>query len=265
MFDHTKWNNYTTEGARCIAIDNDNTIWVGNSYTGLMKYEDSEWTTFTIDDGLISDKIYSITIEKNGIIWVGTDIGVSMFDGSKWENFDTSNGLLAGYVYEIVIDKSGNKWFLCYNGNGGVSKYDGENWTSYNTKNGLVNNSAVSAFIDKKGNIWIGTNDGISKISDIQTPIKKISKQRLDINKITALFNQFSNTVSIEFCLSKTENINVDLFNLQGKKISTLFSGRKHAGKHIIKFNKSFLSPGAYIYSFNAGRKNSVCRKLILF
>lgn len=39
---------------------------------------------YTVEDGLISNRVYSLTTDKNGFIWASTDFGLEQFDGRKF-------------------------------------------------------------------------------------------------------------------------------------------------------------------------------------
>jgi ligand-binding sensor domain-containing protein len=50
-------------------------------------------------------------VDHNGILWAGTDGGVSWFDGARWRTYTTRDGLIDNFVYAIAVDDEGNKWF----------------------------------------------------------------------------------------------------------------------------------------------------------
>jgi len=157
-----KWvNYYSRTNVRCIVPDG-NTMWVGTG--GGVCQSDLQGNilqSFTKDNGLASNDIYSIAIDAQGNKWFGTDAGVSKFDGTTWTNYTaTANGLAGNDVRSIAIDAQGNKWFGT---DAGVSKFDGTNWTTYTTANGLTSNSIRSIAIDAQGNKWFGTSGGVSK------------------------------------------------------------------------------------------------------
>ena len=52
-----------------------------------IKYDGEKLTTYSEKDGLQDDEIWGLTIDKNGLIWVGSIGGVSHFDGKKFTPF----------------------------------------------------------------------------------------------------------------------------------------------------------------------------------
>lgn len=71
---------------------------------------------YTVDDGLLSNHVYSVTQDDNGFIWLATNNGVSRFDGKNFKNFSAVNGLPDNDIVEIQADKQGRVWLSCNNG-----------------------------------------------------------------------------------------------------------------------------------------------------
>jgi ligand-binding sensor domain-containing protein len=128
------------------------------------------FTTYTVAQGLASNKVLSIAEDKAGYVWFGTDGGLSRYDpredvgagastGSKcFTTYTTKEGLANNAVFSIAGDKTGNLWFGT--GGGGVSRYDGTSFTTYSTAQGLANNTVYAIADDKTGSLWFGTGDG---------------------------------------------------------------------------------------------------------
>lgn len=115
-----------------------------------------------VDQGMISSYVRSITEDRNGNMWFGTEYGgFSKYDGKTFSHFTDKEGLSHVHVLSSLEDKSGNLWIGTYGG--GVSKYDGKTFTNYSEKEGLGNNAVNSIFEDKAGNLWFGTEGGVSK------------------------------------------------------------------------------------------------------
>lgn len=111
-------------------------------------------TTYTTEDGLANNSVNSIAIDTQGIIWFGTDAGISKYNETSWTNYITTD-IYSNHINAIVIDALGNKWF----GTGwGVLEFDGTTWTSYTTSDGLYYNEITAIECDREGVLWVGTN-----------------------------------------------------------------------------------------------------------
>lgn len=104
------------------AIDAKGIKWFGTWGGGLSRFDGKKFKNYTTADGLPGNIINAIEIDRQGIMWIGTNKGVSRFDGKTFKNFSTMNGLVGDYIYSIAIDAEGNKWFGTF---GGVSRYSG--------------------------------------------------------------------------------------------------------------------------------------------
>ncbi|MBM3237206.1 hypothetical protein FJZ31_13015 [Candidatus Poribacteria bacterium] len=117
------------------------------------------WKTYRSVDGLANNYVRTITQDKEGAIWVGTQLGgASRFDGKSWKTFTQKDGLANNFVPDIIQDKEGAIWFGT--GDSGVSRYDGKRWKTYTQKDGLASNAVLALMQDKEGTLWFGTMDG---------------------------------------------------------------------------------------------------------
>ncbi|PLX01597.1 MAG: hypothetical protein C0594_12900, partial [Marinilabiliales bacterium] len=120
--------------------------------------------TFSIENGLPQNAVYSITQDSKGFIWVGTNGGgACRFDGRVFKTFNKKNGLAGNVVRRIIEDSGGNMWFAT---DEGLSVYNGYDFFTLNKNTGLSDNVFISVYEDNKGNIWAGTNEGgVNKIT----------------------------------------------------------------------------------------------------
>ncbi len=70
-------------------------------------------------DGLPSNYLYFTLQDRNGYIWISSDVGVSRFDGQTFTNFNTSHGLPDNEVFTMMEDRDGRIWFATLNGKSG--------------------------------------------------------------------------------------------------------------------------------------------------
>jgi len=59
-----------------ICIDKNDKIWVGTD-KGIARLDGDEFQTFSTEDGLISNTIYSLLADNNGFLWAGTNKGTN--------------------------------------------------------------------------------------------------------------------------------------------------------------------------------------------
>jgi ligand-binding sensor domain-containing protein len=56
-----------------------NNVWFGTK-GGVSVFDGSNWTSYTVKDGLISNNILSIMIDKNGVVYLCTDNGIMTYN-----------------------------------------------------------------------------------------------------------------------------------------------------------------------------------------
>ncbi|QQS51931.1 MAG: hypothetical protein IPM71_04175 [Bacteroidota bacterium] len=86
------------------------------------------WKKYRKKDGLISDKVFAIVLDNEGILWFGTDLGLSSFDGSAWQSYTASDGLVHNQVNCLEVDIDNTLWIGTP---GGLSSMQNGILTSY--------------------------------------------------------------------------------------------------------------------------------------
>lgn len=167
-FDDNNWtnqnyaNNYPFDGwIGSIIVDAKGDKWCTTSRGIALLSSDNSWShlsTFNNYNGLVNRSVTAISVEANGLQWIGTYNGISRFDGKNWKNYTTKDGLCSPIVTAIAIDSSGNQWIGTRDG---LSRFNGSQWTTYNTSNGLPYNYINSIAVDHNNVVWIGTLRGV--------------------------------------------------------------------------------------------------------
>jgi ligand-binding sensor domain-containing protein len=65
----------------------------------------SDATKWTTVDGLPSNRINNIFIDKDGSLWIATDLGASHFDGSRFLNIRTSDYAKNYFKFKQLVKK----------------------------------------------------------------------------------------------------------------------------------------------------------------
>ncbi|MGV3686599.1 MAG: ligand-binding sensor domain-containing protein [Daejeonella sp.] len=134
--------NYTPNDVtwfRALFIDKDGTIWAGGKNivcrfdARLPDGQGKTFTSMTQDGRFDSSTVYSITQDKSGNMWFGTEAsdasdretegGVWVYNGTSFKHFSKKDGLSHNAVWFILEDKSGMFWFGTRRG---LSRYDGK-------------------------------------------------------------------------------------------------------------------------------------------
>ena len=119
------------------------------------------FTNYTIADGLVDNNVLCATTQGNGVMWFGTQNGISKFDGVNWTNITTTTdtALISNTITAIKTMSNGDLWVGT---DFGVCKYSNSTWTSFTTTDGLGDNRVKYITESSDGRIWIGEYDGFS-------------------------------------------------------------------------------------------------------
>ena len=165
-------------------------------------FKKGTWKTYTYLDGLAGNNAWSIHRDLDGILWFGTDSGVSRYDGKRFINFTTEDGLAGNNIRAIHSDPDGILWF----GSGGwriadwrwdgsgVSRYDGKGFVNFTTEDGLAGNTISAIHNDPDGILWFGTDSGVSRY-DGKRFTNFTTEDGLAGNTISAIHVEFDGTL----------------------------------------------------------------------
>jgi len=153
-----------------LLLDGDN-LWIGmfvngidriNLKTGkLRRYRNIPGDSTSLK----SDAVFSILKDSQGIIWLGTILGLNTYS-SHDESFNLVSdfGLGSVYIYDMLEDSRGNVWFGSYDKGLYVKNLTSGKWSHFVNKEGdstsLSMNKVISLHEDRKSRLWIGTEGG---------------------------------------------------------------------------------------------------------
>ncbi|MBL7946655.1 MAG: hypothetical protein JNN32_11390 [Flavobacteriales bacterium] len=133
--------------------------WVMHS---LAAGQDPFHRSFTMEDGLPSNKVYRAIQDHEGFMWFATDNGVARFDGLEFTVLGLEDGLVDNEVIMIQEDTEHRIWFMGLNGRLAYWKDD----KVFNERNdprlkGILATAGWSTMaVDKDGAIWFGALSG---------------------------------------------------------------------------------------------------------
>lgn len=186
--------------------DTNGDIWVGTNGSGLAHLHNGSFESFTRKDGLAGDFVFCIYRDKTGVMWVGTDNGLSQVRDRKVLAPRDAPAFRGESVKAILMDRNGTLWigtegnglkrvqngrttvFDTSNGlpsniihslqedrdgamwiatfGGGLARFQNGSFRVYTTADGLSNNVINALREDRDGNLWIGTWNGINRMKD---------------------------------------------------------------------------------------------------
>jgi ligand-binding sensor domain-containing protein len=137
-FDGKNLTSFKPDGTHWLCplfSDRSGNIWCMN-WWGVWSYDGKTFDNLTKKDGYKGSYTTCGIEDKNGTIWLGTDVGndsegggLYRFDGKSFSHFTTKDGLIHNSVWSVVEDRLGNLWIGTRNT--GLCRYDGKTFTYY--------------------------------------------------------------------------------------------------------------------------------------
>jgi len=164
MPEYGNWETFTTKNGLpankiyCVRVDGDR-VWIGTSH-GLVLYENDEFKTFTVEDGLAHPGVLACEVsELTGGVWIGTLGGMNRYSGGQFKTFTQFNsGLANDVIYSVVCD---GKDVWCATG-GGAGHYDTykEEWAIYTERNAPMHEPWTYGVCAGDNKVWIAAWGG---------------------------------------------------------------------------------------------------------
>jgi ligand-binding sensor domain-containing protein/signal transduction histidine kinase len=108
----------------------DGCLWLGSSEGGLIRVDDAasdqpRFRTFTTAQGLSSNVVEAITLDRAGLVYAATSRGIDQFDPATGHvrNLSMEKDFPIGAVIQAYRDRQGALWFAT---NAGIAKYTPE-------------------------------------------------------------------------------------------------------------------------------------------
>ncbi|HEU0136928.1 MAG TPA: triple tyrosine motif-containing protein, partial [Flavobacterium sp.] len=173
-----------------VFVDSKRTVWFANELKGIGSYDlhskktirhpyrkGNEKINSSNVNYLDDQTVHSIYEDKQGTIWVGTNLGGINKYNKETQSFSTSSSdkfnrdMIS--ITSTLEDDDGRFWVSTYQN--GVFEYDRKTgkWVNHiDEKSGLIFNGVYNMFQDKQKMLWLSSERGLSKLNTKTLAIK---------------------------------------------------------------------------------------------
>ena len=142
---------------------NKHELWIGRQRGGLthlrIQGSDFKSETYTTQQGLAQNSIYSVHENRDGTVWAGTlSGGVSRLKDGRFTTYTAAEGLASNTVAAIEEGSDGTMWFATP---GGLSAFSNGLWHTYTQNDGLPSDDAICLLQGSEDVLWVGTANGL--------------------------------------------------------------------------------------------------------
>jgi hypothetical protein len=170
-----------------------------------------------------------------GPVTINTPVGVTI---TRARNQNVPGSWAAGQFYEIIY---GNSTFT-------YPAFDADSFAF--TKTVVAGNGPIVMDATCSGELFPG-----EVASSVSAPASYAV--------VSAFPNPFNPTTTIHFTLPEASKVTLNVYDINGRLVSTLVNGLREAGAQQVTFDGSKLSSGVYLYTLNAGQ-NVITGKMAL-
>ncbi len=169
------------------AQEPDGTLWIGSVAGGLSRVREGSIARFSTTNGLPSNHIRALYLDREGTLWIGTGgAGLSRWKNGRIAGFTTRQGLGDDTVSQILEDDDGHLWLGCNRGIFRFLKAELDDLTQgktrfvhsrvYGTSDGMPVDECASGFFPaglkmKSGQLCFSTIKGLVVIDPRQQEI----------------------------------------------------------------------------------------------
>ena len=248
-FDGTNWQVWTIDNAALnsnnittIAVGSDNTKYIGTINGGLIYYDNSTITEYTILEGGVPDNSsIGIVFDNQNQRWFASPShGLFTEDGNQnWTSFSVQNSpIMSNGLTSIVVDAQ-NEFTLGTQESGLIFFTPPSQWSNLNSTNSNLPDNHILSLYRNDASLWIGTNShGLVKMTKNTSFLNELTEK-----KISYYPNPFHDIMEIELI---EENTLIEIRDLSGKNMKDLIL-QNYTSSSKIQIDTKKLNQGIYI------------------
>ena len=199
-----------------VAEDRAGQIWFGSRDNGLFTLAGEQVARVKeADDGRTTWKVRVLHEDACGVLWIGSDSGLSKHCGNQFVRYTTKQGLVNNSILGIIDAPDGGLWIGT---RGGLQKVKDQTFSvGITRRQGLLSDAACPLLAEDDGTLWIGTPEGLN---------------RLRMGKIDAVTERNGLRAKEVFCLLEDHNGNYwansirGIFRVRKKELNAVADGR---------------------------------------
>jgi len=151
---------------QALCEDAEHDLWIATDGAGLLRLADSEITQYRQADGLPSDNVRCLALDRRGNLWIGAEGGLAKFAQGRFSAVSLASEILSNDVRAICEASDGTIWI---GGEGNrLAAFNGAElrWQALDSVDASAAVGALLASAD--GALWIGTTAGLVRLKDGQ-------------------------------------------------------------------------------------------------
>jgi len=148
-----------------IVEDQDGSIWIASSESGLFEYRNNQLYGYSEEQGLINENLQSLYVDNDNHLWLASDGGgLGIFRHDSFSYLTQASSIGTPSYHSLMEDHQKNIWIG--SNSSGVTILKEHLVMSLNKTKGLLSNSIEDIEEDSQGTVWIATPKALSAFKD---------------------------------------------------------------------------------------------------
>lgn len=194
----------------------------------------TEWSPITIEAVHFTSMTNGFAVADSGALFRTTDGGV------HW-----TKSYIAGpddHLMDIFFLNANLGWIVGYHGKIMTTTDGGNSW---NTETPVTTHDLNSVFFISNNLGWaVGANGTILRFGEASSAVNENPAEK---NPVLEIFpNPCRDNISFSIKMEKESKVDIGIYDLTGRFITQVFSGKLPAGNQLLKFNTTILENGIY-------------------
>lgn len=143
--------------------DHAGNLWIATDGAGLIRLQGRTASYIGRQDGLPSQQVRCLLMDRRGSLWVGTDQGLVCITGDRSVVYRTADGLPGHEVRALSEGPGGQVWIAC--ADQPLCHWDGKSFVKDTSVLSPVRGQINALQVAGDGTIWIGTTAGLMRRS----------------------------------------------------------------------------------------------------
>ncbi len=190
------------------------------------QYVNEEQQTFTFSGELLTEELGK---SWDGVDWINDYMGTFEWNGNNIEN-------------TLDMDWDGSQWV-------------NDHRATYYMVDGALGYVTSEVW---ENEVWVNSGKYVYSYG-VANDDENIPQISTDLNNYP---NPFNPTTNISFTMASEGHVTLDIYNVRGQKVETLYNGYKNAGPHTLTWDAN-VAGGVYFAVMNTGNERIV-RKMVL-
>ncbi len=155
IYDRVNYPNLDATGFWTLAEDELGTLWLGGNGGGLYTFKDGVFKAYTTENGLLSNVVQFLDIDKTGTLWIGTSNGLNFIapnTGNTIEAFAPET-LEGTHIIDLQAAQNGSVWVATQEK--GIFQIEDHRLIEFQTPDGFPQTGIRRLFMTSDDWLWV--------------------------------------------------------------------------------------------------------------